>query len=557
MRLPIILLFTLVNSIAYAQHSRYIIEFRSKEATTYSLNNPSTFLSESTIERRNRFNIAIDSTDLPVPNSYIDSIRIAGNVEIINTSKWLNQVLIKTNDAAALEKIRNFPFVKNQFAIAQKAIKSKESGRLNIGRPIKKEKSIETLQNLSSLNYGYAGPQITIHEGEYLHNKGFQGAGIKIAVLDAGFYKYQNIAAFDSLRLNNRILDTWDFVQQNSSVNEDDAHGMWCLSILAANMPGTFVGSAPEASYYLYRTEEVATEFPVEEQNWASAAEQADSLGVDIITSSLGYNQFDDTVFNHTYSDMNGRNTMITRAAAFAINKGIIVTNSAGNDGAKKWKYIVAPADGIDVLTVGAINILQKVAPFSSYGPSSDGRVKPDVTSVGWNTYLISTTGEVGRGSGTSFSNPNIAGLTACLWQAFPTLSNKEIINAIRQSSDHYTNPDDRVGYGIPNMHKAYTILEVIQQSKELKKNLKNDRLKIFPNPISNQFNIFYKSDLAGKVNFQLIDLSGKLIRTNSFELVKDSYQLFLIDNLSSLSPGEYILRYNDGVNSGNIKLLK
>ena len=436
-------------------------------------------------------------------------------------------------------------------------MKSKESGRLNIGKPLKKENAITPILSATSLNYGYAGPQITIHEGEFLHNKGFQGAGIKIAVFDAGFYKYQNITAFDSLRINNRILDTWDFVQQNGSVNEDDAHGMWCLSILAANIPGTFVGSAPEASYYLYRTEDVATEFPIEEQNWAAAAEQADSLGVDIITSSLGYNQFDDSVFNHTYSDMNGQNTMITRASTYAINKGIIITNSAGNEGARKWKYIVAPADGIDVLTVGAINILQKVAAFSSYGPSSDGRVKPDVTSVGWNTFLISSTGEVGRGNGTSFSNPNIAGLTACLWQAFPTLSNKEIINAIRQSSDHYTNPDDRIGYGIPNMHKAYTILEGLQRSKDLKRILKNDRLKIFPNPISNQFNIFYKSDLTGKVNFQLIDLSGRLIRTESFELMKDSYQLFLIDNLSGLSAGEYILRYNDGVNSGNIKLLK
>jgi len=557
MRLAIILLCTLVSSIAYAQHSRYIIEFRHKEGTTHTLNNPSTFLSESCIERRNRFNIALDSSDLPIPHAYLDSILLSGNVEIINTSKWLNQVLIKTNDALALEKIINFPFVKHKFAIAQKAMKSKESGRLNIGKPLKKENAISPILSATSLNYGYAGPQITIHEGEFLHNKGFQGAGIKIAVLDAGFYKYQNITAFDSLRINNRILDTWDFVQQNSSVNEDDAHGMWCLSILAANIPGTFVGSAPEASYFLYRTEDVATEFPIEEQNWAAAAEQADSLGVDIITSSLGYNQFDDSVFNHSYSDMNGQNTMITRAASSANNKGIIVTNSAGNEGAKKWKYIVAPADGIDVLAVGAINILQKVAAFSSYGPSSDGRVKPDVTSVGWNTYLISSTGEVGRGSGTSFSNPNIAGLTACLWQAFPTLSNKEIINAIRQSSDHYTNPDDRIGYGIPNMHEAYTILEGIQRSKELKKNLKNDKLKIFPNPISNQFNIFYKSDFAGKVNFQLIDLSGRLIRTESFELMKDSYQLFLINNLSGLSAGEYILRYNDGVNSGNIKLLK
>lgn len=542
--------------IGQAQYTRHIIELTDKKGTTHALSNPQTFLSSETIARRKQFNIAIDSTDLPVSKVYLDSIANAGKIEILNSSKWLNQVLIKTSDQAALNKISQFPFVKKRSPIA------------NRPSTINEEKFIETVtetnvsQTIAStkattLNYGNSSKQVNIHEGEFLHNKGFQGKGIKIAVLDAGFFKYQNITAFDSLKINGQLKMTWDFVDNNASVNEDDAHGMQCLSVLAANLPGAFVGTAPAASYYLFRTEDVATEFPVEEQNWLAAAERADSIGVQMISSSLGYNTFDDARFNYTYADMNGKKTMITRGATMATNKGMIVMNSAGNSGSSAWKYLLAPADAVDVLAVGAVNNLKQVAPFSSFGPSSDNRVKPDIASVGWNTFLINTNGNVAQANGTSFSNPNIAGLVACLWQAFPEFSNKEIIETVRKSSDRYNNPDARTGYGIPNMRLAYGMLEKENNIRKAKGILKADRLKVYPNPITDEFTIVYNGKNNGKLSLQLLSIEGKLIRNLSYDVLENEYYFFNVNGLGSQASGQYILSYKDGLGAGTLRIMK
>ena len=545
-----------IFTIGHAQYTRHIIELTDKKGSIHTLSNPQTFLSPETIARRKQFNIAIDSSDLPVSKVYLDSISKAGKVEIINTSKWLNQVLIKTSDQAALNKISQFPFVKKRSPIA------------NRPSSINQEKFIETVTetNVSqtiaatkatTLNYGNSIKQVNIHEGEFLHNKGFQGNGIKIAVLDAGFFKYQNIAAFDSLKINGQLKMTWDFVDNNASVNEDDAHGMQCLSVLAANLPGAFVGTAPAASYYLFRTEDAATEFPVEEQNWLAAAERADSIGVQMISSSLGYNTFDDVRFNYTYADMNGKKTMITRGATMASNKGMIVMNSAGNSGSTAWKYLIAPADAVDVLAVGAVNNLKQVAPFSSFGPSSDNRVKPDIASVGWNTFLINTNGNVAQANGTSFSNPNIAGLVACLWQAFPEFSNKEIIETVRKSSDRYNNPDARTGYGIPNMRLAYGMLEKESNIRKAKGILKADRLKVYPNPITDDFTIVYNGKNNGKLSLQLLSIEGKMIRNLSYDVLENEYYFFNVNGLGALAPGQYILSYQDSVGAGSLRIMK
>ena len=545
-----------IFTIGHAQYTRHIIELTDKKGSIHTLSNPQTFLSPETIARRKQFNIAIDSSDLPVSKVYLDSISKAGKVEIINTSKWLNQVLIKTSDQAALNKISQFPFVKKRSPIA------------NRPSSINQEKFIETVTetNVSqtiaatkatTLNYGNSIKQVNIHEGEFLHNKGFQGNGIKIAVLDAGFFKYQNIAAFDSLKINGQLKMTWDFVDNNASVNEDDAHGMQCLSVLAANLPGAFVGTAPAASYYLFRTEDAATEFPVEEQNWLAAAERADSIGVQMISSSLGYNTFDDARFNYTYADMNGKKTMITRGATMASNKGMIVMNSAGNSGSTAWKYLIAPADAVDVLAVGAVNNLKQVAPFSSFGPSSDNRVKPDIASVGWNTFLINTNGNVAQANGTSFSNPNIAGLVACLWQAFPEFSNKEIIETVRKSSDRYNNPDARTGYGIPNMRLAYGMLEKESNIRKAKGILKADLLKVYPNPITDDFTIVYNGKNNGKLSLQLLSIEGKLIRNLSYDVLENEYYFFNVNGLGALAPGQYILSYQDSVGAGSLRIMK
>ncbi len=450
-----------INVKCYSQFTRYIIRFKDKGTNPYSISNPSQFLTARSILRRTRYSIAIDSLDLPITPRYIDSLRLAGAVTILNASKWLNQVAIQTSDAAALIKINSFPFVISSGPIATIIQPA------NV--PVNKKIDAESLkpgdpfpQNTVSdyYNYGQSFGQIHIHNGEFLHNRGFRGEGMQLAVIDAGFSNYLTLPTFDSIRNNNQVLGTWDFVTGNASVNEDHPHGTNCLSTIAANMPGIFVGTAPKTSFYLYRTEDAATEYPIEEQNWATAAERADSLGVDICSVSLGYFTFDNAIFNHTYADMDGNTTIIAKAADFAAKKGMLIVAAAGNEGTSSWHYLITPADADSIVAVGAVNTSGVVGNFSSYGPSSDGQIKPTVAAVGVGAIVASTTtGLPVSGNGTSFACPNMAGITTCLWQAFPEVNNISIINTLQQSANRATNPDNRTGYGIPDMKKAFVLL--------------------------------------------------------------------------------------------------
>lgn len=447
---------------SHAQFSRYILRLKDKGSSPFTISNPSAYLTARALQRRIRYSIAIDSLDLPITPRYIDSIRLAGAVTILNSSKWLNQVAIQTNDVNALNKINAFPFVISSNPIAAK----KQTEDIPVNKKLDAPSNIivptPVPQNVLAdyYNYGLSYGQVHIHNGEFLHNRGFRGEGMQLAVLDAGFYHYLSLPTFDSVRNNNQILGTWDFVSGNASVDEDFAHGMNCLSTIAANMPGTFVGTAPKTSFYLYRTEDAATEYPIEEQNWAAAAERADSLGVDICSVSLGYTTFDNASFNHTYADMNGNTTIIAKAADLAAKKGMLIVVAAGNDGSNSWHYIGSPADADSVMAVGAVSTSGAVGSFSSYGPSSDGQIKPAVAAVGVSAVIANTTnGQPTFGNGTSFACPNIAGLTTCLWQAFPEVNNMTIITTLQQAGSKATNPDDRVGYGIPDMKKAFVSL--------------------------------------------------------------------------------------------------
>ena len=539
---------------AEAQYSRHIIRLANKQGTTHSLSNPTSFLSPKAINRRTKYNIAIDSTDLPISAAYLDSIRKSGTVVILSTSRWLNQVLIRTTDANALLKINSFSFVKKTEPIAERA-----TFPANVEDKFEDEKITVSQQRTSTkvtgdlIDYGSSYKQIHIHEGEYLHNSGFQGQGVTIAVLDAGYRNYSTISAFDSLRKNNQILGQYDFVNNETSVNEDNAHGLYCFSIMAGNIPGQYVGSAPKASYYLFRTEDEFSEFPVEEHNWVVAAEQADSLGADMISSSLGYSLFDDPAFHHSYADMNGNTTIVTRGADLAARKGMIVCNSAGNSGNDSWKYIIAPADGDSVLAVGAVDANGTIAGFSSYGPSSDGQIKPDVASVGAGTFVIATNGAVAQGDGTSFSNPNMAGLIACLWQAFPEFSNMQIIDAVRRSASKYSNPDDRVGYGIPNMRLAYQLL----LEKKYEGLLEDEWVKAFPNPFMADLNVLVKAKESGTVQYLLFDMSGKMIHQGSQPSTQDRVISIRIPRLDQLPRGAYNLRVLNGNWDKTVRLVK
>jgi hypothetical protein len=445
-----------------AQYSKHVIFFTDKNETSFSLSNPSAYLSAKSISRKTRYQVPIDSNDLPVVQRYVDSVRLAGAVTILGRSRWLNAVIIQTTDGVALQKINSFPFVKKRDSVAFKTgsiilPQPAKLPRINPLGPLNYARTSQTTAD--TFNYGASSNQIKIHKGEFLHNIGARGQTMSIAFLDAGFTGFQTNRFFDSARNRNQILGTWDFVSGNSNVNEDHPHGLNCFSIVAAYIPGTFIGSCPEASYYLLRTEDAPTEQIIEEYNWVLGAEYADSAGADLISSSLGYTTFDNPVYDHSYADMNGNTTVISRMADLAAKKGILVVNSAGNDGSGSWRYIGAPADGDSVLSVGAVNNSGIIASFSSYGPTSDGQIKPDVVSVGVATVLSNTSGNTTTGNGTSFSCPNMAGLAACLWQLFPEFNNWKIITTLRQSADRFNTPHEQYGYGLPNMKKAFGIL--------------------------------------------------------------------------------------------------
>jgi serine protease AprX len=453
-----------------AQYTKYIVQLKNKGGSPHSILNPSTYLSLKAIERKTRQNIPIDSTDIPVSPSYLDSIRNVPNVSIINYSKWLNQVLIQTADANALSWINAFSFVRTTQPIAATARPQDHEiinkrfretitplpDRSLISQPNNPRQVLGDLGN--TINYGNNLRQITIHEGEYLHNLGFTGQNITMAFLDAGYFGYKTNPVFDSVRLQNRILGEYDFVKNEQSVNEDNIHGMYCFSTVASNRPGSMVGTAPHAKFWLFRTEDASTEYPIEEEHWAVAAEFADSAGADMISSSLGYAEFNDPSFNHSYKQRDGNTTPITIAADLAAKKGMIVMNSAGNSGSltNDFKYVSCPADGDSVVAVGAVDVNGNIAAFSSWGPNGAGKLKPNIVSVGQGTIIANTAGNATSGNGTSFSNPNVAGLIACLWQAFPEFTNMQIIDEVQKSAHKYTTPDARYGYGIPNFRKAF-----------------------------------------------------------------------------------------------------
>ncbi|MDP3435259.1 MAG: S8 family serine peptidase, partial [Bacteroidota bacterium] len=332
----------LLLSAQVSPQNTYWVKLTDKKGTSFQIDRPEKFLSQRAINRRIKQHIAIDETDLPVSTVYLDSLRKLG-LEVVHTSKWLNGATVRTADTALITTIATLPFVQ-MVQLTKPAIVIKSS--------VNKFKELESELNsdVSPFNYGNAYNQLSQLNGQYLHNQGFRGKGIQIAVLDAGFWHVDQIAAFDSLRNGNRILGKRDFVNPKSDFYQQHTHGMSVLSCMGGNTPGSLIGTSPDASFYLFRSEDVATEYLIEEDNWVAAAELADSLGVDVINSSLGYYDFDDPKMNHPYADLDGKTTRVTQGANMAFQKGILVFSSAGNEGNNSWKRIIAPSDGKDVL---------------------------------------------------------------------------------------------------------------------------------------------------------------------------------------------------------------
>lgn len=464
--IPSLLLFTFFLMGANAQVTRYVVKLKNKGGSSFTLANPIAYLSQRAIDRRTKYGIALDSTDLPVTPSYIAQIAAVPNVTVLNASKWLNSVSIQTTDAAAITTISGFAFVQSVSGIASRMAIGEENGpgrnkfslEETIG-PVPAGTGLTGKITADYFNYGTASyNEIHLHNGEFLHNIGLRGQGMRIAMLDAGYSNYTGLKPFDSIRINNQVKDSWNFVQRNTNLNVH-THGMECLSTIAANIPGQFIGKAPKADFMLYCTEEDPAENPIEEHNWACGAERADSIGADVISTSLGYTTFDISSMNHTYADMNGNTTMAAIAADLAAKKGLLVFASIGNDGGAAWHYLSTPSDGDSVVAVGAVTATGTVGGFSSYGPSSDNQVKPDVASVGVAALIATPSNTVGAGNGTSFACPNMAGLGTCLWQGFPEFNNMKIVRALQQAGSKVATPDNRVGYGIPDMKAAFSSL--------------------------------------------------------------------------------------------------
>ncbi|HYV91002.1 MAG TPA: S8 family serine peptidase [Chitinophagales bacterium] len=553
----------LVSAIFFSQKSfsqttfyhRYIIEFTDKDNNPYSTSNPSQYLSQRSIDRRNRYNIPVVKSDLPINPSYIQQV-LATGVKLLNRSKWLNSISIQTDDSLALVAISNLPFVKSAHPVALRNAnpnviqrdKFEHDAPLPGGFP-------EKTSSPNSFDYGPAFHQIDMLNGEVLHDKGYRGQGMVMAILDGGFYNTHpdSLDIFDSLFLEHRIAGKWNFVKGTDTVFSYATHGTEVLSSIAADKPGFEIGTAPKACVYLYVTEDVSSEYPIEEHNWAAGAEAADSVGADIISSSLGYTEFTDSIFNHTYADMNGHTCMSSIAAVMAARKGMIVCSSAGNEGRHPWFYISAPGDADSIITTGATDSTGTITQFSSHGPTSDGRIKPTVVAQGIHTWVIDPAPShhtTYPGSGTSFSNPILAGLVACLWQAHQDKNNMQIINAIIQSASLYLTPNDSFGYGIPDFVLADSILGGSSSF------INNRKPLIFPNPFATTFDILFFENSPEHVTVDAFDIIGR--KVNSFpETFCCGLNNLPVEFLQHAANGVYFLRVKSDDHTDVLQVVK
>ena len=436
-----------------ANDYKYRLVLKDKGISNFSTGQPEKFLSTKAIERRRKRNISIDASDLPISPEYLKEIENIGGT-VIAKSKWLNTVTINVSDKFLTAKYKQLPFVKDIILVGEgKRMSSATKKYIDVPQLVSNHNS-ETL-----LDYGTSLDNINVNNGQALHNNGFKGAGIDIAVIDAGFVNLKANAAFKNVN----IKGAKSFVYENDDPYSNDTHGIWVTSCMAVNLPGKYIGTAPEANYWLLRTEDQASEFPVEEDYWVSAAEYADSAGIDIINSSLYYNTFHNFVDSrYKFEDMDGKTAFATKGANVAASKGIFIVNCAGNDGT----WVGTPADSPNVLTVGSVNSGLNISYFTSWGVTIDGRMKPDVLAMGGGASVINVDGTSEFRSGTSYASPIIAGLAACLWQAYPKLTNRELLEVIRQSGDRSKNPEIPYGFGIADMQKAMELSKAITSSR-------------------------------------------------------------------------------------------
>ena len=439
-----LLIFVLMASFCYAQEDAWVY-FSDKPDAAYYLANPLEMLSQKALDRRERQGIQPDEMDVPINPDYIDAVASVEGITVMARSKWLNALHVR-GSIEAISALEVLEFVKAiDFANEQLNVE----GRYNMANGMMSGAKAE--ESAANLDYGFAAGQIEMLNGDKLHEQDFTGSGITIAVLDSGFPNVNTLSTFAHLRNNGLILGGYNYVGHSEDFYTGGNHGALVLSTMAGYTENQLVGTAPDAFYYLFITEDTGGENPVEESYWVEAAEKADSLGVDVINTSLGYFKYDNAAYSYTYGEMDGKTAFITRGADIAFSRGMLCVVSAGNSGNSNTPNIGAPADAFNVLTVGAVDSNENRAGFSSIGPTADGRIKPDVMAKGASATVATTEGVIGTSNGTSFSSPITAGLVACLWQALREKNNAEILQLVKESADRYTNPNNAYGYGIPD----------------------------------------------------------------------------------------------------------
>ena len=527
-------MFLVSNAVAFSQEDAWVY-FNDKPGAATYLSNPLTMLTQRALDRRTAQNIPLDITDVPIYQPYIDQITSATGITVMAQSKWLNCLHIRgtQTDISALTSLS---FV-NHVHYADNSLNSKMPHQSQI-IPVNKQLSVQT-----NYNYGNSLNQVHMMNVDWLHQQGHTGAGKIIAILDAGFPGVDTAQPYQHLITTGAILGGYDYVNKSTNFYSGDEHGAMVLSTIAGYTVGQLVGSAPDAQFYLFITEDVNSENPVEESNWVQAAEEADRVGVDIISTSLGYFAFDNTAYGHTYSDMTGNSAFASQGANIAFSRGIVVVASAGNEGQTSEPHVGVPAEATHVLAIGAVQANRNRASFSSIGPTFDGRLKPDVMAQGQACVLSDPTGTITTASGTSFSCPIMAGSIASFWQAVPSLTNQQVIDFVKQSADKYSNPNNQYGDGIPNFQLALTnaLLSVNSSSK--------NAFVVYPNPTSSQFTISFPNGLEnaevtiyntlGQVLFQ--KNVSQSSATVSLEGLNSGIYLYNIANTSFSQSGKII----------------
>ena len=542
-----ILLLTLcffVNIISAQEHAWVYLD--SKENVATYIANPLTMLTQKALDRRANQGISLDYSDVPITPSYITNISNASGITYIGASKWLNAIHVVGLKADIDALLGQFAYI-SSIEFADNSLNFGGSTSGGSTSRISRDKFPEENALLVMYDYGQAQNQMEMFNAHKLHEQNFTGAGMTIAVIDAGFPNVDTNPGFDKIRTNGQILGGYDFVNDSSNFYTGHSHGSNVLSFIAGYYDGgtNYIGSAPDADFYLYRSEDATPETPAEETYWVMAAEQADYVGVDLINTSLGYSEFDDPRYNYDYTtDLDGTTAFITRGAEIAFSKGMILVNSAGNSGNDtSWdRRILVPSDGPNVLTVGAVNASGNYASFSSRGPTSDNRIKPDVSVQGQGAYYITTGGSVSSGNGTSYSSPLLAGGIACLWQAIPNATNAEITQYVKESASIYATPNYTLGHGIPNLELAQTL------------NVNNVDLQsgvsIYPNPTNDYIYVNLPNEIS-KINIMILDVLGKKVFQKNVYNNKNKIEM------SHLSNGVYFAKITHDSESKTFKIIK